>query len=37
MKYLPNDASTILEIGSGNGCFIKEVRKQEKVNFGVLN
>jgi tRNA G46 methylase TrmB len=33
LKYLPNDASTILEIGSGNGCFIKEIKKTREGEF----
>lgn len=37
LKYLPKDATTILEIGCGNGCFVEQIKKTREGDFGELN
>lgn len=33
LKYLPKDASRILEVGCGNGCFAEEIKKGREAEI----
>jgi methylase of polypeptide subunit release factors len=31
LKYLPEDAKKIIEVGCGNGCFAEELKKRNNA------